>query len=89
MEVFIYWYNVVNVRKRDDSYDRVAHGTGQETRHYDSYFVIHYITVRHPESYLTTTVITTPRPPVWPYSYVPVDHAAFRRYGRSQLVFVH
>ena len=78
----IYWYNAINVRKHDDSYDRVAHETRQETRHHDSYYVIHYITMRHPESYLDTTDITTPRPPVWPYSYVPVDHAASRRYGR-------
>ena len=80
----IYWYNATNVRKRDDSYDRVAHGTRQETRHYDSYYVIYYIIVRHPESYLDTTDITAPRPPVWPYSYVSVDHAASRRYGRCQ-----
>ena len=51
-------------------------------RHHDSYYVIHYITVHHPESYLDSTDITAPRPPVWPYSYVSVDHAAFRRYGR-------
>ena len=78
----IYKYNATNVRKRDDSYDRVVHETRQETRHHDSCYVIHYITVRHSESYLDTTDITTPRPPVWPYPYVSVDHAASRRYGR-------
>ena len=80
----IYEYKATNVRKRNDPYDRVVHETRQETRHHDSYYVIHYITVRHPESYLDTTDITTSRPPVRPYSYVSVDHAVPRRYGRYQ-----
>ena len=59
----------------------------QETRHQDSHYVIHYIIVRHSESYLDTTDIIAPRPPVWPYSYVSVDHAVSRRYGRCQSFF--
>ena len=84
MEVLYTGTTLQNVRKRDDSYDRVVHETRQETRHHDSCYVIHYITVRHSESYLDTTDITASRPPVGPYSYVSVDHAASRRYGRCQ-----
>ena len=82
---FIYWYNTANVRKCDDSYDRVVHTDKvTETRHHDSYYIIHCIIVHHHESYLDTTDIITSRPPVWPYSYISVDHAASRRYGRCQ-----
>ena len=38
--------------------------------------------MRHSESYLDATDIIAPRPPVWPYSYVSVDHALSGRYGR-------
>ena len=82
----IYWYNATNVHKRDDSYDRVVHTDKATTRHRDSYYVIHYIILRHRESYSDTTDIITPRPPVRPYSYVPIDHTASRRYGRCQQV---
>ena len=33
----IYSYNATNVRKRDDSYDRVVHETRLQTRHHDSH----------------------------------------------------
>ena len=39
-------------------------------------------TLHHHTSYYVTYDVTTPRPPVWPYSYVSVDHALSRRYGR-------
>ena len=79
----IYWYNATNVRKCDDSYDRVVHrNKATNASSWLSCYVIHYITLRHLESYLYTTDITAPRPPVWPHSYVSVDHAASRRYGR-------
>ena len=33
----IYWYNVTNAYKRDNSYDRVVHETRQQTHHHDSH----------------------------------------------------
>ena len=46
-EVFIYCYNATNVRKRDDSYDRVVHSNKTTTRHNDSY----------PSSYATSPCV--------------------------------
>ena len=54
----------------------------QQTRHHDPHTTSYYIIPRHLESYPVTTDITAPRPPVWPYSYVSVNHAVSRRYGR-------
>ena len=56
--------------------------TRQYMRHHDSHYVIHCVTTHHSESHLDTTDITAPRPPVWPHSYISVDHTASRRYGR-------
>ena len=39
-------------------------------------------TLHHYTSYYVTSGVTTPRPPVRPYSYVSVNHALSRRYCR-------
>ena len=82
---FIYSYNGTNGRKCDDSYDRVAHMNNTTTRHHDSHTTSAYIIPRHHVSSYITYDVTTPRPPVWPHSYVPVDYTWSRRYGQYQL----
>ena len=41
-------------------------------------------TLRHPTSHYVISDITMPQPPVWPYSYVPVNHMRSRQYGWCQ-----
>ena len=47
----IYWYNATNVRKWDNSYDRVVHTNNTTTRHRDSlatsYTASSYVTLCH------------------------------------------
>ena len=81
----IYWYNATNVRKCNNSYDRVVHmDRVTNASSWLIHYIIHCVIARHHESYLDTTDITTPRPPVWPHSYVSINHAASRRYGQYQ-----
>ena len=78
----IYSYNATNVRKCDDSYDRVVH-TNETTN--ASSWLIHFVILCHTTSYHVTYDVTTPRPPVWPHSYVSVDHMLSGWYCRCHL----
>ena len=84
---FIYCYNVTNVRKCDDSYDKAVHTNDTTTRHHDSRTTSLRVIPCHHESYYVTSDITAPRTPVWPPSYVSVGHVLCRQYGRCHWVY--